>query len=73
MDELLQAAERARSTRPSAPTLLIEAQAIIAEDSPIISVTNPGWPLATNKRVQGAEVGPLWYWGSLFKDIWVTE
>jgi peptide/nickel transport system substrate-binding protein len=53
--------------------LLIEAQRIIAEDSPIIPVSNPGWPLATNKRVQGAEIGPLWYWASLFKDVWVTE
>ena len=38
-----------------------------------IPVSNPVWPLATNTRVQGAEVGSLWYWGSLFKDIWVTE
>jgi peptide/nickel transport system substrate-binding protein len=53
--------------------LLIEAQRLIAEDSPIIPVSNPGWPLATNKRVQGAEVGPLWYWASLFKNVWVTE
>ena len=34
--------------------LLIQAQALIAEDSPVISVTNPGWPLAVNKRVHGA-------------------
>ena len=53
--------------------LLIQAQALIAEDSPLISVTNPGWPLAVNKRVQGAEVGPLWYWASLFKNVWVSQ
>jgi peptide/nickel transport system substrate-binding protein len=53
--------------------LLIEAQAIIAEDSPVISVSNPGWPLAVNKRVQGADVGALWYWASLFKDLSVTQ
>jgi ABC-type transport system substrate-binding protein len=53
--------------------LLIQAQALIAEDSPVISVTNPGWPLATNKRVQAADIGALWYWGSLFKDLWVTQ
>jgi len=53
--------------------LLIQAQALIAEDSPVISVTNPGWPLAVNKRVQGAGIGALWYWGSLFKDLWVTQ
>ncbi|MCY7420005.1 MAG: hypothetical protein LH650_16260, partial [Chloroflexi bacterium] len=53
--------------------LLIQAQALIAEDSPVISVTNPGWPLAVNKRVHGAGIGALWYWGSLFKDLWVTQ
>jgi peptide/nickel transport system substrate-binding protein len=72
VDELLQEqnmlTDRAERTR-----LLIEAQAIIAEDAPIIAITNPVWPLATNARVQGAAVGPLWYWGSLFKDLWVTE
>ena len=62
---LVDKAERAK--------LLIEAQRLIAEDSPIIPVNNPGWPLATNKRVQGAEIGPLWYWASLFKNVWVTE
>ncbi len=61
------------STRPHGPDLLIQAQALIAEDSPVISVTNPGWPLAVNKRVQGADIGALWYWASLFKDLWVTE
>ena len=72
VDELLQQqnqlTDRAERTR-----LMIEAQALIAEDSPIIPVSNPVWPLATNVRVQGAEVGPLWYWASLFKDLWVTE
>ncbi len=53
--------------------LLIQAQGLIAEDSPVISVSNPGWPLAVNKRVQGASIGALWYWGSLFKDLWVTQ
>ena len=62
---LVDKAERAK--------LLIEAQAIIAEESPLISVSNPGWPLAVNTRVHGAEIGPLWYWASLFKDVWVSE
>ena len=72
VDELLQQQnillDKAERTR-----LLIEAQAIIAEDSPVIAVSNPGWPLATNTRVQDAVIGPLWYWGSLFKNVWVTE
>jgi peptide/nickel transport system substrate-binding protein len=51
--------------------LLIEAQKIIADDSPIIVTAYPGWPLAVNKRLAGASAASLWYWGSLFKDIYV--
>ena len=51
--------------------LLIEAQKIIAADSPIIVTAYPGWPLAVNKRLGGATAASLWYWGSLFKDIYV--
>jgi peptide/nickel transport system substrate-binding protein len=72
VDALLQE-QNLLTDRAERAKLLIEAQAIIAEESPLISVTNPGWPLAVNKRVQGAEVGPLWYWASLFKNVWVTE
>ena len=50
---------------------LIEAQALIAADSPIIVTAYPGWPLAVNKRLGGAAAASLWYWGSLFKDIYV--
>lgn len=72
VDELLQA-QNASTDKSERAKLLIEAQAIIAEESPVISVTNPAWPLAVNARVQGAEIGALWYWGSLFKNVWVTE
>jgi ABC-type transport system substrate-binding protein len=72
VDELLQQ-QNELTDKAERAALLIEAQALIAEDSPIIPVSNPGWPLAVNKRVQGAEVGPLWYWASLFKNVWVTE
>jgi peptide/nickel transport system substrate-binding protein len=51
--------------------LLIEAQAIIAADSPIIVTAYPGWPLAVNKRLAGAFGSSLWYWDSLFKEIYV--
>ncbi len=60
---LLDKAERAR--------LLIEAQKIIAEDSAVIVTAYPGWPLAVNKRLAGQSVSSLWYWGSLFKDMYV--
>jgi peptide/nickel transport system substrate-binding protein len=51
--------------------LLIQAQKLIAEDSPIIVTAYPGWPLAVNKRLGGAVASSLWYWASLFKDIYV--
>jgi peptide/nickel transport system substrate-binding protein len=51
--------------------LLIEAQKIIADDSPIIVTAYPGWPLAVNKRLAGAFASSLWYWDSLFKEIYV--
>ena len=72
VDELL-AQQNALVDKAARADLLIQAQALIAEDSPVISVTNPGWPLAVNKRVQGADIGALWYWASLFKDLWVSE
>jgi len=72
VDELLQA-QNASTDKAERAKLLIEAQQIIADDSAVISVTNPSWPLAVNDRVQGAAIGSLWYWGSLFKDVWVTE
>ncbi len=60
---LVDKAERAR--------LLIEAQKLIAEDSAVIVISYPGWPLAVNKRLAGQSVSSLWYWGSLFKDMYV--
>ncbi|MEJ7697894.1 MAG: hypothetical protein WKF78_15080 [Candidatus Limnocylindrales bacterium] len=60
---LVDKAERAK--------LLIEAQKLIAEDAPVIVTAYPGWPLAVNKRLAGYSVSSLWYWGSLFKDMYV--
>ena len=60
---LVDKAERAK--------LLIEAQKIIAEDSAVIVTAYPGWPLAVNKRLAGQDVSSLWYWASLFKDVYV--
>jgi len=72
VDALLQE-QNASTDKAKRAELLIKAQALIAEDSPVISVTNPSWPLAVNARVQGAEIGALWYWASLFKNVWVTQ
>jgi peptide/nickel transport system substrate-binding protein len=53
--------------------LMIEAQKLIAEDSPIIVTAYPRWPLAVNKRLGGVEAYSLWYWQSLFKSIYVIN
>jgi ABC-type transport system substrate-binding protein len=70
VDELL-AEQNTLVDKNERARLLIEAQALIAADSPIIVTAYPGWPLAVNKRLGGATAASLWYWGSLFKDIYV--
>lgn len=70
VDELL-AKQNTLTDKDERARLLIEAQKLIADDSPIIVTAYPGWPLAVNKRLGGASAASLWYWGSLFKDIYV--
>ena len=70
VDDLL-ARQNTLTDKGERAKLLIDAQKIIADDSPIIVTAYPGWPLAVNKRLGGAEAASLWYWGSLFKDIYV--
>ena len=53
--------------------LLIEAQKLIAEDSAVIVTAYPGWPLAVNKRLGGVEAASLWYWQSLFRNVYIKE
>ncbi|MEO8437346.1 MAG: ABC transporter substrate-binding protein [Chloroflexota bacterium] len=70
VDELL-AQQNSLTNKDERAASLIEAQKIIADESPIIVTAYPGWPLAVNKRLAGASAASLWYWGSLFKDIYV--
>lgn len=70
VDDLL-ARQNTLTDKGERSKLLIDAQKIIADESPIIVTAYPGWPLAVNKRLGGAEAASLWYWGSLFKDIYV--
>ena len=70
VDDLL-ARQNTLTDKAERAKLLIDAQKIIADDSPIIVTAYPGWPLAVNKRLAGAQAASLWYWGSLFKDIYV--
>ena len=70
VDELL-AKQNTLVDKTERAKLLIEAQKLIAEDAPVIVTAYPGWPLAVNKRVGGYSVSSLWYWASLFKDVYV--
>jgi peptide/nickel transport system substrate-binding protein len=70
VDELL-AQQNTLVDKAERASLLIEAQKLIAADSPIIVTAYPGWPLAVNKRLAGSFASSLWYWDSLFKDIYV--
>ncbi len=72
VDELL-AKQNTLVDKAERAKLLIEAQKLIADDSAVIVTAYPGWPLAVNKRLAGYSVSSLWYWASLFKDVYVTE
>ena len=72
VDELL-AKQNTLVDKAERAKLLIEAQKLIADDSVVIVTAYPGWPLAVNKRLAGYSVSSLWYWASLFKDVYVTE
>ena len=72
VDELL-AQQNALVDKTERRELLIQAQALIAEDSPVISVTNPGGRWRSTSGSRARRSAALWYWGSLFKDLWVTE
>ena len=70
VDELL-AKQNTLVDKTERAKLLIQAQKLIADDAPVIVTAYPGWPLAVNKRLGGASVNALWYWASLFKDMYV--
>ncbi len=72
VDELL-AQQNSLVDKTERAKLLIQAQALIAEDSPVISVTNPGGRSPSTSGSRARRSTPLWYWGSLFKDLWVTQ
>ena len=72
VDELL-AKQNSLVDKAERAKLLIEAQKLIADDSVVIVTAYPGWPLAVNKRLAGYSVSSLWYWASLFKDVYVKE
>jgi peptide/nickel transport system substrate-binding protein len=71
VDELLSQQNALPTDKAKRAQLLIEAQKLIAEDSPVIVTAYPGWPLATSKRLGGVEAASLWYWQSLFKNVYV--
>lgn len=49
--------------------LMIQAQKIIAEDSPWITLSHQKQMMAMTNDVEGYHVTPLWYWDGFLKDI----
>lgn len=49
--------------------LMIQAQKIIAEDSPWIVVLHPKQTFVLNNDFEGYTITPLWYWDAFAKDI----
>lgn len=73
VDELLAQQNTLPNDKAKRAELMIEAQAIIAEDSPVIVTAYPGWPLAVSKKLGGVEAYSLWYWQSLFKNVYINQ
>ena len=73
VDQLLKEQNQIPNDKAGRAEKLIAAQKQIAEDSAVIVYAYPGWPLATSKRLGGVEAASLWYWQSLFKNLYVNE
>jgi peptide/nickel transport system substrate-binding protein len=73
VDTLLTEQNQIPNDKPGRAQKLIAAQKQIAEDSAVIVYAYPGWPLATSKRLGGVEAASLWYWQSLFKNVYVSQ
>ncbi|MEK4029705.1 ABC transporter substrate-binding protein [Pseudobacillus sp. FSL P4-0506] len=49
--------------------LMIQAQKIIAEDSPWITLSHQKQMMAMTNNVEGYHITPLWYWDDILKNI----
>ncbi len=73
VDKLLAEQNMFPNDKAKRAALMIQAQALIAEDSAVIVTAYPGWPLAVSKKLGGAEAYSLWYWQSLFKNVYIAQ
>ena len=72
LDALLE--QQNQSTNPAARAkLMIQAQAIIAEEVPWIVVNYQKNIAAISKNYAGFKLNPLWYWDAFAKDIYITK
>lgn len=72
IDELLDG-QHAEVDNAKRTEMMLEAQAIIAEDSPLIWFDHPRHPFALNKQFTGYTIPALWYWDSFVKDIHLAQ
>lgn len=68
IDELLNG-QNASLDNTERSKMMIEAQGIIAEDSPLIVFDYLKQPFALNKDYTGYQITPLWYWDAFVKNI----
>lgn len=68
VDELLDA-QNVLTDNAERTDLMIQAENIIAEDSPWIVVLHPRQTFALNNDYEGYTITPLWYWDAFAKDI----
>ena len=68
VDKLLET-QNALTDNTERTDLLIQAEKIIAEDSPWIVVLHPKQTFVLNNDYEGYTITPLWYWDAFAKDI----
>ena len=53
--------------------MMIEAQGLLAEASPLIVFDYLKQPFALNKQFTGYTISPLWYWDAFVKNIHLAQ
>ncbi|MDF2682392.1 MAG: hypothetical protein K0R47_3582 [Brevibacillus sp.] len=72
VDKLLDSQSRLNDDEKRAD-LLIQAEKIIASDTPWIMLNHPKQIMAATKGIQGYTITPLWYWDSFLKDMQLNQ
>jgi len=72
IDELLNG-QHALTDNTERSKMMIEAQGLLAEASPLIVFDYLKQPFAMNKQFTGYTISPLWYWDAFVKNIHLVQ